>query len=153
MSHKKSPKLHVDQFTFDVTLFQKAKAELQSSVSQFADATERLLMHNRPAKPVIVPLQDDKLRKEVRRLVGVIVDQSGTDYHFIWDRAYLHMKQNYAFHAVEIAQRMGFKVHLDAVQHCNMLSALHYILLQMLGCPEYQKQVVLPQLAPINQYY
>lgn len=142
---RKTPTKNDDQLAFD---FKQASMDLNRAVLNFTTATERLVLSNRP-EPVIVPLQDGNLRKEVRRLAGVVVDQSGMDFHTIWDMGYLHLKEITGFHAVEVAQRMGFKVHLDAVQHCNMLSALHHVFMRMLHTPEYQKKVTLAQLAEL----
>lgn len=147
MSRKNRKHQDDNQLKFD---FRQASAELHRAVLNFTTATERLVMANREvAPPVIVPPQDNNLRREVVRVARIVADQSGIDHHTVWDMGYLHLQEITGFHAVEVAQRMKFKVHLDAVQHCNMLSALHHVFLRMLHTPAYQRKVELAQLAEL----
>lgn len=139
MSRTKKPKPgDPEQLELD---FAKKRAELETAIDAFALAASNMAGRYGPNEEV------DKatagMRKTVRRLVGILVDQSGLPFHAAWVMAYHELHAKTGFHAV--ADGAGESdVYLDNVEQSGHLPDLVTTVSDMLRRPEYAKRPTAP---------
>lgn len=81
------------------------------------------------------------MRKEIRRLIGILHDQTGRSFHELWILCYHRFFQLTGLHPVALNKERGKKPHLDVVESLGLMPELEKVLLQML---------VDPQLVPVH---
>lgn len=136
--------------------FRQASANLQQSVQKFAEASERLAVAAydtallpitpTPRPAVVVPLQDKRLRDEIKREVGNLRLQAGITWHEAWCLVYNELYRRTGFCAAVVMVAEGHPKKLDACQAHYMLSALHHTVLCMIKTPCYGSQAELASL-------
>ncbi len=131
----KTNKVSVDQRTFE---FMQAGEELKVAVDKFTKAAKLL---QKAEQQQVVPNEDEFLRNTIRRLVGILVDQSGLSFHAAWVLAYHELHKRTGFHAVVQAAVDKDATLLDAVQRKGLLPQLQETVAGMLMAPEYSRAV------------
>jgi hypothetical protein len=109
---------------------------MKDSVNALCASVERL----RPSDISATSTPPDAaidLKPAVKRLVGILVDQSGLSFHTAWVLAYHELFKRTGFHAVTACKGNG--VILDAVERAGKMGELQQAVIQMLQSPEYAK--------------
>ena len=128
-NHRFSVRKKVDekQLLFE---FMAAGARLQAAVSDFLEVAQRL----QEAAP---PANQSGIRATARRLVGILVDQSGLPFHVAWVMAYHEHYLRTGFHAAAKNQSAG--THLDVVEEAGQLPEFVKTVRGMLISKDYRK--------------
>jgi hypothetical protein len=135
MSKKTKPKPgDPEQLELD---FAKKRAELETAIDAFALAASNMAGRFGPNEEVDKGVAG--LRKTVRRLVGILVDQSGLPFHAAWVMAYHELHARTGFHAVAEGEPEG-GAFLDNVAKAGKLPELVGAVSEMLRSPEYARR-------------
>jgi len=122
--------------------FVTAKVHLIDAAEKFdiaAKAWSQSLMGEAPAAAPVIDMEQQMLRGTVRRLVGILVDQSGLPFHAAWVMAYHELHKATGYHPVVNGVRTCKQTFLDVVQAEGKLEELRDTVLKMLQDKEYGK--------------
>jgi hypothetical protein len=127
-----------DQLWLD---FDKAAEDLSAASGRFNKAAKALEKAGRAPwgikEACLKAGGGEDFREEVKRLVGVLADQSGMDFHQVWVLLYHEFFKETGVHPVVEAQKKRRRQHLDWVAENGLLARLHQVVLGMLVKPEY----------------
>jgi hypothetical protein len=120
--------------------FERSMNDLKVAVDKFGDAASKLVAA-RTDNPEAGPEVDEEtkaLRTQVNKLVRILADQTGLDFHTVWVLAYHEHHQRTGFHAVAEGKAKG--PHLDVIQSSGQLPKLQETVVGMLTDPKYGRK-------------
>lgn len=130
----KNTNKNIDQLELE---FNKRRVDLKDAVDQFAKAAGQLseASTNSPEEQDMVTDEIKEMRQNIKRLVGILSDQSGLSFHSTWVLAYHEHSMRTGYHAVAASGGKG--THLDAAQRDGQLSELRETMVGMLNKSEF----------------
>lgn len=126
--------------------FKRARDAVTSALDHFervaAMLAERTSSQARQGSPDENAMQEEinLTRKSVRRMVGILCDQTGYDYHQMWTKTYEEHNARTGYHAVVASKGRGS--HLARVVKDGQLMALRDTVLGMFKKDKYGPQRV-----------
>ena len=122
--------------------FTTSRDTLKGALDMFAKATAALagsLDGRNPETKLMIDEEEKATRQAIRRMVGVLADQSGLDFHACYTLAYHELHKKTGFHAVVASKGRG--THLDAVEKAGRLPDLQDTVSEMLTDDRYFRRV------------
>jgi hypothetical protein len=136
MKKKTAPKQLLMNFTEARDAVTTAMTKLETATAELAKAMDG----SNPETKSMVDDEMKEMRRSVKRLVGVLCDQTGMDFHKMWVMVYHEHHKRTEFHAVAASHGKG--AHLDAVEEAGQLPALRQTVEYMLTSDRYGPPVV-----------
>lgn len=117
---------------------QQAIVDFSATAAKVASSLEATVArYQEPFRPPNHPTET--VRATVRRLVGILVDQSGMSYHTIWVLAYHELFERTGFHAVAVGGKQNEATFLNMVAQAGRMDELKEVIIEMLQKKEYRR--------------
>lgn len=128
--------------------FTEARTNLAQAVTHFDAAAAAWacgLADEAPTASDAIHAEIAMMRVTVKRLVGILVDQSGLPFHAAWVMAYHELYKATGYHPVAHGKQTAQKVLLDQVQADGKLEELQETVTKMLIDPKYERSSESPR--------
>lgn len=121
--------------------FEKTRDNLAVAVEEFSEAAQKLAAEregNNPETEQMMNEEANKVRGTINRLIGILCDQTGLDFHKMYILAYHEHFKRTGFHPVAASHGEG--THLDAVEEAGQMDNLRETVEGMLVKPEFGRE-------------
>jgi hypothetical protein len=133
-------KIDLNQLELDFTTARKDLREAAERFDNAAGAWSNAIGNTLPEVAQQVHFEANLVRSTVKRLVGILVDQSGLPFHAAWVLAYHELFKASGYHPAAEGQIAATTVFLDRVQAAGKLEELQETVAEMLKDPRYAKK-------------